>query len=398
MATKIFRGDAVAVAQVDTVQVTAFDAATTYSLTVNGKSVSVAGDTNVNDTAAALAAAWNASEIAEMTEVTAEASTDTVTLTGDVKGRPHTIASNASGGTGTIGNVTLAAAADGPNVWSAANFGGSLPANDDDVVLQGGVSVLYGLDQSAVTLDSLTIAADATGAPTVGLTRYNPGSNYLEYRPRYLAIGADAIKIGNDSGAAVQRCQIDTGSVEAAITVSKGSVKLAGSHASNSLEVTGGDVSLAIEPGQAAQFATVAVSGSGRVISSETVTLGTVRAYGNGASKFSSAITTLELSDLPNVVVDGAGAIATANVYSGTLDYRSSGTITQLNGGADGTLDARNNLSGCTITDGELAAGFTIEDGNGRITWTNAYTIPNGALQDVTHNTGRNATVKAAIA
>ena len=61
MADKYWLGIATEVAQIDTVQINGYDAATTYKLTVGGFVISVLGDTDVNGTAAALAAAWNAS-------------------------------------------------------------------------------------------------------------------------------------------------------------------------------------------------------------------------------------------------------------------------------------------------------------------------------------------------
>ena len=85
MATNRFLGRAKARANVITVQVTAYDAATTYSLTVNGKSVTTIAAGSVNATATALAAAWNAATEAEFAEQTASANTDTVTLTAELR-------------------------------------------------------------------------------------------------------------------------------------------------------------------------------------------------------------------------------------------------------------------------------------------------------------------------
>lgn len=73
MATRTWLGTAAAVAQVSTVQVTAYDAATTYKLTVNGNVISTIAAGSVNATATALAAAWNLSTVPEFTGVTASA-------------------------------------------------------------------------------------------------------------------------------------------------------------------------------------------------------------------------------------------------------------------------------------------------------------------------------------
>jgi hypothetical protein len=166
MGTVYFTGKAAAVAQVGTVQITGMDgtpANTTYILTVGGQTVSAVGDTDADTTAAALAAAWNASTHVYFTGITASATTDTITLTADTAGVPFVAVSSVSGGTGTIGAYSATTASAGPNDWStAANWsGGAVPVNDDDVILNAsGVNICWGLDQSAVELDSLTLEKD----------------------------------------------------------------------------------------------------------------------------------------------------------------------------------------------------------------------------------------------
>ena len=99
MATRIWRGDAVDIAQVVTVQVTADDSSTTYTITINNKDVSVAGSgVDVDTTAAALQAALDASTIPEFAEVTWTVATDTITGTADTAGKPFTATSSATGG------------------------------------------------------------------------------------------------------------------------------------------------------------------------------------------------------------------------------------------------------------------------------------------------------------
>ena len=159
MATRRWVGKAKAVAQVSSVQVTAYDVATTYILTVNTKTVSVIAQGSANATASALATAWNALTFPEFAEITASSSTDTVTLTGDTAGKPFTVSKSTSGGTGTMGSVTAVTAATGPNHWDNANNWkeGSVPVAGDDVIIDEGPSILYALDQNAVTLTTLKI-------------------------------------------------------------------------------------------------------------------------------------------------------------------------------------------------------------------------------------------------
>lgn len=394
MALKIFRGDAPAVAQVDTVQITGNDASTTYTLTVNGKTVSVPGNASgASNTASDLADAWNASTIAEFAEVTASVNTDTITLTADTAGKPFTAAASVSGGSGTIGSVTSVTASDGPYHWSAANFGGSLPADSDTVVIRGNVQILYGLDQSSIQPTLMQIIEDSTGSPIIGLPYKNATGGYVEYRERSLKIGPTTLQQQSRS----TRIRIDTGTDQVAAEVTAGTVNIAGSNSSSTLQVFGGTVSVATEAGQTAEFSSIVASGSATVNVSSSTTVATVRLFGTVSALVECALTTLEMQDSPSVVVDGSGTITTANVQGGTLDHRSSGTVSTLNGGG-GTVDFRNNLSGVTVTNANVSKGFTIDDRNNRVTWTNAYTIQDGNLRDITHRTGRNVTVKVTAA
>jgi len=252
MATRTWLGTAAAVAQVSTVQVTAYDAATTYKLTVNGNVISTIAAGSVNATATALAAAWNLSTVPEFTGVTASAATDTVTLTADVKGTPFTATSSVSSGTGTIGSVTAVTAATGPNHWSnTANWsGGAVPVNSDTVILDGPISILYGLDQSAVTVAELRIMQRFTGY--LGLPKRN-ALNYAEYLDDFLKIGATLLKIGIGTGTGSGRLKINLGSVASTITVDGTGTTaerdlpaciLAGTSSSNAITVNGGSVGI----------------------------------------------------------------------------------------------------------------------------------------------------------
>ena len=70
MATKRWKGGALAVSQVGTFTLTAYDVLTTYKITINGKVVSVLGQGGTTaTTATALQAALTASTIPEFTKV-----------------------------------------------------------------------------------------------------------------------------------------------------------------------------------------------------------------------------------------------------------------------------------------------------------------------------------------
>ena len=134
MPTIFWTGKSAAVAQVSRVQIGANDASTTYSLTVNGVSVSVTGAASAEATATALAAAWNDSTHPYFTPVSAAVdssaspSTD-ITLTADEGGFPFTVTSSASGGAGSSahGRATCVGGM-GSSRWSSTFAGASSKA------------------------------------------------------------------------------------------------------------------------------------------------------------------------------------------------------------------------------------------------------------------------------
>lgn len=409
MAIRIFAGDAVAVAQVDTVQVTAFDAATTYILTINGKTVSVVGVTNVAATTAALEVAWNASTIPEFAEVTAlDDDTDTITLTADTEGVPFTVVSSVSGGTGTIGAVASDTVNDGPNVWSADNFKtngvrGTLPGADDTVILQdSNVSLLYNLDQSAAgTMTELQSFASYTGI--IGLDKTNDdGDAYDEYRQRYLALDVGSVRIGDGDGVGSGkiRLQFEAGvasfvsASEASSNDEFGAVEVFGNNQTITVAtVSEGTVDFARDNGAAGStITTLNVDNDAVVRVDENSSVVTVIA-GGGELNIENGITTLTLRD-DATVTHTVGNIATANVFGGTLNISNDATLTVTNAiiGTGGTIDTTNANATVTITNTTIDVPGTIEDPSKQIEFSTAVDIGNALISEVPLNLGRGRT------
>lgn len=230
MATIYWQGTASPVAQVQAVTITAYDAATTYRISIGGAVIGALADTDAPTTAEALADAFNASTRPEKSGITASHAGSVVTLTG-TPGLPFTAAASVVGGTGTIATAVVTSAT-GPNFWdNAANWsGGSLPANGDDVVIDGGPSICWQLDQSALELASLRITQEFTNR--IGLNRrtlalsanaLNVADGVPEYRPVYLSIGASRVDIGEQTVAALQpgspRIMLDLGDFVSTVVV-----------------------------------------------------------------------------------------------------------------------------------------------------------------------------------
>jgi len=341
MASYRWKGRAALVARVSTVQITAYDAATTYKLTRNLKVVSCIAAGSVNATATALAAAWEASDEPEFTEITASAATDTVTLTNDTEGVDWgTITPSVSGGTGTIGSLTSVTANSGPSdVGIAANYdGNAVPAGSDTLKLDNSeVPLLYSLDQSgAGTLTLLQI--DQSFTADVGLPEVNESgtAEYLEDRQRYYKIRASSVIVGRGPGSGSGRILLDQDSVQTAVVIEgTGSPSDAdleaclwkGTHASNAMTVKGSSsVGIAVYGGEVATLLTLTVMDDATVRVGAGVTLGTVTVYGGTVDIYCAVATAIVMYG-GTVRVHGTGAVALAQVYGGTLVYSTTGTL-----------------------------------------------------------------------
>lgn len=165
MTTRTWIGGALAGAQVTTLTVGGTIASQTFEVSVAGgviASYTAGGGDGADEVAQGLVAAWNASTNPLATGVTATDTTattaGTLTLTADTAGVPFAVTLNAPGGSATFAQ-TATAASYGPNDWNTvANWEEqAIPVANDDVVIQGSNSILYGLDQSTPELDSFTV-------------------------------------------------------------------------------------------------------------------------------------------------------------------------------------------------------------------------------------------------
>lgn len=406
MSTIVWRGDAPVVPQVDSFTPTVVNSET-YTVTINGKSVSYEADssTSAQEIVEGLQAALAASVIPEFTEITWTEDNAVLYGTGPSTGKPFTATASGTG-SADLTQATVTAAV-GPNRVVAANFAGAaLPANGDTLVIQdSSASLKYSLDAlSAVTLAALNILADFSTGAEVGLSLNNTDANpYYEYRPRYLEVGATLCTIGDGLGQGSPRIALDFGSVQTLVQVIKtgnpsdqdyGAVRLLGTHASNELRVFAGSVDIAMGPAEVSTFLTITASG-GVVRCGAGVTLTTVEANGNAVIEVRSAATTITTQGNGTVRKIGGGAVTTINVDGGPVEYSAAGTITTLVVRAGKTFDASRLTVGVTITNSTAYAGARILDPNGKITWTNATSCPDGA-DSVTFVTKKGATVKVA--
>lgn len=165
-----WNGGATAVAQVKTIRFTTSAAGNVVTITMTGEDGSTqavthtVADTNNNTTAAAVQAVCNSSSLSLFQQVSFTVSTDTVTVTAGLAGRPFLLTVTDDGSTAyTVADPTANA---GPNDWNtAANWSGSTkPASGDLVTFSdGSFDAIYGLNQSGVQLYQLSVTEGFTG-------------------------------------------------------------------------------------------------------------------------------------------------------------------------------------------------------------------------------------------
>lgn len=191
--TRTWQGASVPIAQISTIQVTSFAQNETFILTmehpsgVSGEDITIvsytagAGETATTVANAIYLLATTGSESSSGSgtgawtheyakAVSFQQSTDTITMTSRFPGRPILFAMS---GTGTTTTATTRPNI-GPHCWDVPGnwLEGKVPIDDDDVIIMGDTpSILYGLSQGGVTLDTMYIH-DYTG--NIGPSPYLP--------------------------------------------------------------------------------------------------------------------------------------------------------------------------------------------------------------------------------
>lgn len=357
MANVRWTGEAVAVAQVDTITVGGtIEADDIFILTVTGWDGTsyalsvVGGSTTASVVATTIAAAWNASTHALLTPNAASTDGADVILTADTAGVPFTVAASTTetgGGAADDQTFTLAhtTASAGPSHWdSVENWdGGALPANTNDVFIDNSSSdILYGLDQSAVeTLASLNIGKSFTGK--IG---YNGAAGYSG---TYLQVACTVINIGKHSGpgspSGSGRIMIDTGTVASTINVygtsnsptdtNKPSVRLLANEATTVLNVKKGKVGVAYESGETSTLATINESYESNKTSDADVYIGSgvtlTTLYKTGGSCELGCAATTVTNFAGDIETLGSGEITTFTNHGGTAMLKSTGRIITCN-------------------------------------------------------------------
>jgi hypothetical protein len=410
MATKYWVGRAASVAQITKVVFSSIVSTNTYSVTINGKTVSaVAASTSLGDLIDALVNAWNSSAEPEHREMVAARREDPtpsgLQLTGINPGVPSTVTAAATTGTAT---VTQPAVASGPNFWNVAGnwLGGSLPAAADDIVIRdSSVSILYGLTDTN-NYASLKIESSFTG--TVGLPDTN-AVGYPEYRSTRLTLGtgsAIVVDLGYGVGAFSGRIRLDVQGSNVNYTVSgAGSnfgaafpFELRNPGAGSTVRVYAGGVLVnSSTTGTVASLDVIqrdTVAAAPQVSIMPEITCTTIEVYG-GTLLLEGSATTLIARERAEVTVARAAAVATVKVSSqARINWDSSGGITtKLHVEQAGTIDFGRVGTSKTVAACDLFAGGALHDPLDNITLTAGVVLQACRISDVTIDLGVGVTI-----
>lgn len=397
MATVRWRGDAPAVAQVNTITPATISIGSTFTVTCNGKTMTyTAVDTLAATVAAGVVALFTANAltraIPEFNEVTATVGSGTVVLTANTLGKPFTITSSA-GGTGSPTFSTAATtASSGPHDANiGANWsGGSVPTSSDDVIFDDSDSdCLYNLDAISSALTSFTTTPTWVGV--IGLNQ--DAGDYVEYRVRDLVCKATTITINSPKCKRIRlnasTTQITLNVVEIGVSDTSGLPALCfiGTHASNVVNVSKGSVGLAIISGQSATVATLRAGFLNSPLGDVTVKGGaglslTTLEQSGGDVTLEASLTTINKYN-GNLTLLKAVAVTTFNHFGGQAYHRSSGTITTYSGYKGSMLHLDADPRGRTITNTTLRIGSGFKDPAKTATLTNAVSVPDGSITEL---------------
>lgn len=349
MATIVWRGGADAVAQIASGSVDTFDSGSTYTITIGGYAVSVAGNADAATTAADLVAAANVSAHAYFSVITwSVPSGSTITATADQAGAPFIAALSVAGGTGAVTDFSDDVACTGPHhANNLSNWvGGALPTTADDVVLVDGPSLLYALDTITSALGKVEVRLGFTGM--IGLERSQfatsaDGATTVtsapEYRLDYLELDFDEAIVGEHYGAGAPAgspriCLTQMSSAASVVRIAKTgasnlnsrtAVRLLASSVNCDVVVNeaGAGVGLAVEPGDAATFGAVVLADRATATIlrvSSRCTWGPYEQFGGQARIASAATLGSVVSHAGDLEIVGAGYTVTAlSVHGGTV-------------------------------------------------------------------------------
>jgi hypothetical protein len=388
MAVNRWLGHSKAVQQVVTLVVGSTTNGHTFVTTMNGKSYTyAAGAAETTSTiASAIQALLADSDEPEFREVEWTVDTATVTGTARTAGVPFTVSKSGTG-TYTLTTTTDSAGpshADDTGNWSA----GTLPAVGEDILIDQGADILYGLDGiTPAVYASFKVKASFEG--NIGLPFTND-SGYVEYRTRGwpMATGVP-VTVGQGEGDGPRRVVIEQATALDLTVVKTGSrldestpVVVVYGHSSGTIDVISGDVGVAADDDTKAGTTTTLTCNEGAtVVNGPGATVTTCNQRGAAVTSY-GALTTLNQTSGTTTL---HAAPTTVTCDGGTVVGRFEGTAATLTfrgqGGPDSPImDFSADQRARTVTNHTFTGGAALRDPDNTTTWTNAGTWDRASL------------------
>ena len=406
MATNRWRGDAPAIAQVTTLTVGGLPSAgQVYGVTINGKTISyTAGSsaTNASITTGLCALLVLNTTPPEFQEaIWTNDGVSVITATAATAGVPFTLTASATGaGTLTAATTTPSVGpnhADSPANWSL----GSLPGTGDDVLIDGGADLLYGLGNlTAAALDSFRVKASFVGAiglPVRNTSGIGIGSSagYVEYRPREYPIGSGVpVTIGEGPGAGPNLVNLASAGTLALTIVTTGPamrvspvVNVSGC-TDGALVATGGSIGLAADDDSlTGTITTMTISGTAAMTIGPS---GSVTTISQDAGAIYSAGTAggLTITGGAFTLTGTLDSVTATPALSGQVEvlWQTGGTIGSATFTGQGPgqsapiLDCSVDPRAKTLTNSTFTGGAQLYDPNKTVTLTNPMSIDRASL------------------
>lgn len=261
--------------------------------------------------------------------------------------------------------------------WSPSG----VPVASDDVYIVSGSDDITGSDQSAVTLDSLTVGSQFTGSIGTSGTKLQINATEFDYSGN----GTTAYFDGNLTTATIQNTSTDDDALHISTSTittlrvlgGRGTIQLANSCTiSTTIEQIG------------AEGATLTIADGTTIGGSCTLTMD------SGQVELNEAVPTVTTFGGELIATLDSGTITTLNMYGGSVRWRptASCTITTLNL-YSGLFDSRESLSTTyTITNTTVHENGSVDERSGlaNAIWTNPINMEGG---EILYDTGRTVTI-----
>jgi hypothetical protein len=272
--------------------------------------------------------------------------------------------------------------------------------------------VLFGLNQSSVTLSALHIKQSYTGK--IGLNDAvftvdadTSEDNQYEYRNTYLCISATNIEIGQHAGSSTPvgsgRIKLNTGTAQTTLNIHNTAtssadthqqpVRWVGTHASNLIRIFRGKLGLASNlPGETATVDKLYVGQAGSLGGDANVVIGQGATLTDLYQSGGSVTVSCNVVNLQQTAgkLTTQGTLSLTNVtIAGQADLMHVGDITNLIVGHDGQVDLSHQAASRVITHCNVYDGSTLNLNNGNplsISFTNGIDCIESLPQNVTIN------------